>query len=318
MKNNFHPLLEGAYEFHVHSYPSIFSRKQRDWELLEDAKKAKMGGFVLKSHESSTVERAYLLREKEPSVNVFGGIVLNQHVGGLNPYVVEASLIMGGKVVWFPTISARQHQDYFKNKATQLFNGSPLLSQSVVSIEKEGRLLPEVEEILRLIKEYDAVLATGHLSLKEQHAVVEAAKKAGVEKIVIQHADMGISKIPLSDQQFFASQGCMIEKCLLACSNDFQDLTIEDMKRTIDTIGFESCILVTDFGQPHNEAPVYGLNTFVEKLLLEGMKENQVTRMLQVNPKSLLGLRSSRWLLNPSHLSLLKKESPSIVSRRVK
>ncbi|MGY3717956.1 DUF6282 family protein [Sutcliffiella cohnii] len=290
MKNQFHPLLEGAYEFHVHSAPSIFNRKQTDWELIEDAKLAKMGGLVLKSHETSTAERAFLLKEKEPALNVFGGIVLNQHVGGLNPYAVETSLKMGGKVVWFPTLSAGQHQQYFKKKKTKLFNGNPLLSESTVSIEEEGRLIEEVEIIFRLIREHDAVLATGHLSLKEQHAIVSAAIEAGVEKIVIQHADMGISKIPLEDQLFFASQGCIIEKCYLACSSDFNDLTVEEMAKTIEVIGHESCILVTDYGQPHHEAPVYALNSFVEKLLEHGVKEEEIVKMLQGNPKTLLGV----------------------------
>jgi hypothetical protein len=290
MKHQFHPLLEGAYEFHVHSSPSIFKRKQTDWELLEDAKAAKMGGIVLKSHESSTVERAFLLKEKEPSINTFGGIVLNQHVGGLNPYAVETALKMGGKVVWFPTLSAGQHQQYFKRKNTKLFNGNPLLSELTVSVEEDGQLIDEVEDIFRLIKDYDAVLATGHLSLKEQHSIVQAAKEAGVEKIIIQHADMGISKIPLEDQQYFASQGCMIEKCFLACSSDFHDLTVEEMAKTIEVIGQESCILVTDYGQPHHEAPVYAMNRFIEELLLHGVKEEQVRKMVQDNPRSLLGV----------------------------
>lgn len=291
MKNPFHPLLEGAYEFHVHSAPSIFNRKQTDWELAEDAKAANMGGLVLKSHESSTAERAFLINEKETSLQVFGGIVLNQHVGGLNPYAVETALKLGGKVVWFPTISAGQHQQYFKKKDTKLFNGNPLLSESTISIEENGQLIDEVKDIFRLIKEHDAVLATGHLSLEEQHKIVRAAKEAGVEKILIQHADMGISRIPLEDQQYFASQGCIIEKCFLACSSDFHDITVEEMAKTIELIGHESCILVTDYGQPHHEAPVYALSRFVEELLSHGIAEDQAVRMLQDNPKFLLGIQ---------------------------
>ena len=291
MKKRFHPLLDGAYELHVHSSPSIFERKQTDWELAKDAKIAKMGGFVLKSHESSTVERAFLLNEKEPSTKVFGGIVLNQHVGGLNPYAVETALKMGGKVVWFPTLSAAQHQQYFKEKNTKLFNGNPLLSEATVSIEKDGILAEEVNVIFQLIKEYDAVLATGHLSLKEQHTIVSSAKKAGVEKIIIQHADMGISKIPLADQQYFASQGCSIEQSYLSCSSDFNDLNIEEMVKTIEVIGHESCLLVTDYGQPHHEPPIHGLSHFVEELILEGIREKQIIRMLHDNPKMLLGVK---------------------------
>lgn len=290
MNKTFHPLLEGAFDFHVHSSPSIFKRKQNDWELIEDAKLAKMQGLVLKSHESSTVERAYLLSMKEPSMQIYGGIVLNQHVGGLNPYTVETALEMGGKVVWFPTISSEQHQRYFNKKDTKLFNGDPLVSEQTVTILRDGKVTDHVQEILYLIRDYEAVLATGHLSLEEQHQVVKTAKEIGVEKIVIQHADMGISKIPLQDQQYFASLGCIIEKCFLACSSDFHDLTVKEMGKTMDLIGHNSCIIVTDYGQPHHEAPVYAMNRFIEELLLNGVTEKQVIQMVQKNPRSLLGV----------------------------
>ncbi len=290
MNNPFHPLLKGAYDFHIHSAPSIFERKQNDWEVVDDAIKAKMGGLVLKSHESSTVERAYLLREKELSLNVFGGIVLNSYVGGLNPYAVEAALKMGGKVVWFPTLSSIQHQHYFEGKNTKLYSGNTGQTNATVEIEENGKLKDDVNHILFLIKEYDAVLATGHLSLKDTYKLVEAANHIGVRKIIIQHADMGIAKIPLKDQKYFASKGCMIEKCFLACSPDFKDLTVAEMAKTIDEVGYHSCILVTDYGQLHNEPPIYALNRFINELLIHGVSEDKIIRMVKENPKQLLNI----------------------------
>ncbi len=286
----FHPLLEGSFDFHVHSSPSIFERKQNDWEVIADAIEAQMGGLVLKSHESSTVERAYLINEVKTSIQVFGGIVLNNHVGGLNPYAVETALKMGGKIVWFPTISTRQHHHYFSNKHTKLFNGDPNAVNSTINIQQNGKLTNEAIEILYQIKEFDAVLATGHLSLEETHILIKYALDIGVEKILIQHADMGISKIPMEDQLYFASKGCIIEKCYLACSSDFHDLSIDDMANTINKIGYKNCILVTDYGQPHNEPPVHAFNRFVEELLSAGINEQQLTWMIKNNPKSLLGL----------------------------
>lgn len=292
MKSQFNPIIKGGYDFHIHTAPSIFTRKQTDWELLEDAILAEMGGFVLKSHESSTVERAFLLRDKAPNMNVFGGIVLNQQVGGINPYAVEAALKMGGKVVWCPTISAAQHQLYFSHKSTKLFNGNPLLSASIVSTQKEGCLVSEMYDIFSLIKEYDTVLATGHLSLQEQHYIVDEAMKFGLKKILIQHADMGISKIPIEDQLYFAAKGCLLEKCYLACSSDFNDLTVAEMAQTIKRVGYECCILVTDFGQPHNAPPVLAFNQFIEALLLEGISEVQIRKMIVDNPELLLGVEN--------------------------
>lgn len=281
-------LLQGAYDVHIHSNPSIYDRRQTDWELLDDAIKAQMGGIVLKSHESSTVERAFLLNEKnESEVKVYGGIVLNQYVGGINPWAVDAALQMGGKFVWFPTISTDQHLRYFKERETKLFNGNPTNS-TTVSITENGKITNDVIEVLHLIKEHGAVLATGHLSLNDQHLLVNTAIEVGVKKILIQHADMGISKIPLKDQKEFATLGCMIEKCYLACTSDFNDLTVKEMVGTIEDIGADSCIVGTDFGQLHNIPAIQGLNTFVTKLVENGLPETAVEKIVKNNAQSFL------------------------------
>ncbi|MGW9018920.1 DUF6282 family protein [Priestia megaterium] len=291
VQKKFHPLLKGAIDFHVHSAPSIFERKQTDWQLANEAIEAQMGGLVLKSHETSTAERAFLINEKVKNMHVFGGIVLNKHIGGWNPLAVDTTLKLGGRVVWFPTLSSPQHMSYFANKKTALFNGNPLLNEKGLTLRNlHNEVYPEVMEILHLIKDYDAVLATGHLSLDEQHDLVTLAKEVGIQKIVIQHADMGISKIPLADQKYFVEKGCTIEKCYLACSNDFHDLTVEDMAQTIHELGADNCILVTDFGQPHNDTPVTAMSKFVEQLVTVNITEEQINKMLKVNPRTLLGV----------------------------
>lgn len=290
-QKKFHPLLKGAIDFHVHSAPSIFERKQTDWELIDEAIEAQMGGLVLKSHETSTVERAFLINEKVKNAHVFGGIVLNKHIGGWNPLAVDTALKLGGRVVWFPTLSSPQHMSYFSNKKTALFNGNPLLNEKGLTLRDHyNEVYPEVIEILNLIKNYDAVLATGHLSLEEQHDLVALAKEVGIHKIVIQHADMGIAKIPLADQKYFVEKGCIIEKCYLACSNDFHDLTVEDMAQTINELGADNCILVTDFGQPHHDTPVTAMSHFVEQLVTANITEEQINKMLKINPRILLGV----------------------------
>lgn len=54
---------------------------------------------------------------------------------------------------------------------------------------ERGFLLPELREICKLIKEYDAVLATGHISPQESRSVVDSARIIGVRKIVITHPE---------------------------------------------------------------------------------------------------------------------------------
>ncbi|MFC0525858.1 DUF6282 family protein [Pontibacillus salicampi] len=288
----YHPLLKGAYELHVHSSPSAFPRKQTDWELVEEARKAGMKGLVMKAHEGATFDRAALIREKIPDMHVYGGLVCNLFTGGLSSHAVDMALRMGAKMIWMPTISAHQHAKYFaEHRQERFFNSETTLddSQSNLTIlTKDHQVKDEVKRILYLIASYDAILATGHLSPYEVDILVEEARSIGVEKILIQHADLGIARIPMDLQRKLVNQGCYIEKCYLACGNDFNNITIPQMAESIQSLGADSCILVTDYGQPHNPTPVQGLNQFIKELLEEGMEEDIVRTMITTNPESLL------------------------------
>ncbi|KEF40001.1 hypothetical protein M670_00011 [Schinkia azotoformans MEV2011] len=288
----FHPLLEGAIELHVHSAPSLFPRKQTDWELIEDIKEAKMSGVVLKAHEAQTVDRAALIREKEPQLRVYGGIVCNHFTGGLSPATVDTAIRLGAKIIWMPTFSAEEHQRYFGKKKTKFFNSKKSLKHSYgLEIWDENRsILPEVHEILDLIAEANIILATGHLAAEEVDVLVDAAIEHKVEKILIQHTDLGIARIPHELEKKFVKKGCILEKCYLACSDDFNDIRTEEMAETIKILGADSCVMVTDYGQSHNIPPVRALSRFVDDMLQAGLSDKEITKMIVSNPKQLLGL----------------------------
>lgn len=95
--------LKGAIDIHVHSSPSIFPRSVNDLELAEQAKQAGMRAIVLKAHEESTVSRAKLVSKVVEGIEVYGSLVLNEYVGGLNPYAVDMAIQQGAKLIWMPT-----------------------------------------------------------------------------------------------------------------------------------------------------------------------------------------------------------------------
>lgn len=59
-------------------------------------------------------------------------------------------------------------------------------------------------------------LVTGYLSVKEVYILVKEAKMYGVNKILIQYADLSIVRISLDIQKDLVCQGVVIEKCYLA------------------------------------------------------------------------------------------------------
>jgi Family of unknown function (DUF6282) len=291
--SRFHPLLEGAVELHVHSAPSLFPRKQTDWELIEDVKEAKMAGVVLKAHEAQTVDRASLIREKYPHLHVYGGIVCNYFTGGLSPYSVDCAIRLGAKIVWMPTLSAEEHRRFFGKKNTRILKSKSPFMHPVKGLEiwdYNKNILPEVHEILDLIANANVILATGHLASKEVMTLVDAAKEHKVEKILIQHTDLGIARVPFELEKELVKKGCILEKCYLACSDDFQDMTVEEMARSIKVLGANSCVMVTDYGQRHNLPPIEAFSKFIEEMLGCGITEKEIERMIVYNPKQLLGI----------------------------
>jgi len=144
--------LEGAVDLHVHSAPDVDLRRFDDIELAREAARAGMGAILIKCHQNSTVERAFLVSKIVPEIQIFGGLVLNETVGGLNPAAVRVALALGAKQIWMPTRSARNHRRR---------HGQP---GGISVLDASGGLLPAVAEILESVAESNCILGTGHLS----------------------------------------------------------------------------------------------------------------------------------------------------------
>jgi hypothetical protein len=203
-------LLHGAIDCHVHSFPDVIPRKLDDVELVEQARAAGMRALMLKCHHGCTCERAYLLNRFFPDFHVFGGIVLNEQAGGLNPHAVEAALKMGAAQVWMPTKSAANHRGHLGERGgLAVLNGT--------------RLRGEVVDIVRLIAAADANLATGHLSPEESRILVEEARALGVRRISVTHPEWGVTAMPVDTQRRLAAHGAVFfERCLVSSLAGFR------------------------------------------------------------------------------------------------
>src|SRR5690625_3924308 len=138
--------LKGAIDLHLHTYPDVFPRLIDDIELAKFAAQSQMRGVVIKSHIESSVSRAYLAEQVVPEVNVFGGVVLNTYVGGINPAAVDTCLRLGGKIVWMPTIDSAYHA--LKHGGTGRYDtqeGGRVFSDGISVIDDNDRLLRSEE-----------------------------------------------------------------------------------------------------------------------------------------------------------------------------
>ena len=94
--------MEGACDLHIHTSPDIFERIADDVRTAEACRDAGMKAIVFKCHADTTMTRAWHTERQVPGIRVFGGIVLNLNVGGINPAAVDVALKLGA-VEWAAT-----------------------------------------------------------------------------------------------------------------------------------------------------------------------------------------------------------------------
>jgi hypothetical protein len=275
------PPLSGVIDIHVHSGPDSVARSIDAIDLARLAKERGMRALVLKNHYESTAALAYVVRKEVPGIEVFGGIDLNRSVGGINPAAIERMVLMKGgwgRVVWMPTFDAENQVRYSKE------------NRPFIAVAKDGRLLPEVQEVIGLIAKNRLVLETGHSSAEEGLMLVREGHKQGVEHMVVTHAMKAPIRMTIPQMQEAAAGGAYIEidyGGLLGRSPEFRAV---DYARTIREVGARYCILSSDLGQPGNPLHPDGLAAFYDALRKEGIAQADIDLMSETNPARMLGL----------------------------
>lgn len=283
-KDKAYSLLENGFDLHVHTSPSLYERRMDDFDLLIELDRAKMDGAVIKSHYTETASRAQIANKYgKAKAKLFGAITLNHNTGGLNPYALEIALKLGIKTVWFPTFHSKNGLDYL----TKVSQKPPVVGPPITVFDENDRLLPNVYTIIDLIKQYNIILQTGHLSPREAYVLSTVALDRGV-KVVITHADGLSTWVPKNIQIELAKKGAFIDK---SWNNLWHGhITPEEMAQSIKEISPKQCIMTSDRGQKTRESMTEGLCKFVSALLENGITESEIHMMLHENPKYLLGL----------------------------
>lgn len=278
-------VMQGIIDMHIHAAPDVRARKLDDLELMEASVQRGVRAIVLKSHNVPTADRAYLVNrvaaEKYPDVKftAFGGLCLNHPVGGLNPDAVETSLKLGAKVIWLPTNTAENH--YRKNGKDP--------SKGVV-VTRDGKAVDELQDIFALVKQYNAVLATGHIGAEECFPVVEAARAAGVEKIVITHPEFwAVGMTPEQQADIVRKYDVLLESVYAQPVNGSYKINIPDNIAAMKAIGPEHFVISTDSGQTVNPYWYESYTTYF-KAVSEVFTSEQVCKMTHDNPAWLLDI----------------------------
>ena len=236
--------LEDAIDLHVHSAPDVDVRRFNDLDLAREASGAGMGAILIKSHQNSTVERAWLVSKVVTGIQVFGGLVLNETVGGLNVSAVKLALAMGAKEIWMPTRSALNHR---------LYHGE---TGGITVLDANGSLVPAALAILEAVAQTDCILSTGHLSPREAVVLIHQARQCGVKKVLVTHPEWAPTFYPFEQQKELAQLGNVwFERCFVSTTHLCGSVPFQMIEQAIIEAGVETTMLSTDLGQPQTPPP---------------------------------------------------------------
>ena len=288
-------LLQGAIDPHVHSGPSIAPRGVDHLELLEAYSAAGVAAVVTKDHDYSGVMTAALISKHHPELRtkILSSIVLNNVVGGFNPYAVEHTAAMGGKVVWMPTLAAENHLRWEKT-SNWVHPASTQKMRPAVGIpvlDNNRAVRDDVKEVLDIIARNDMVLASGHLHVSETWLVFEEARRRGVTRLVLTHPE-DIIDASMNDVKGMAAMGAFVEHslCMFVEGSKFKTGSAEDLRQHIDAAGVDQTVLCSDLGQTGTISPLEGLRRGIRLCIDLGYDDMQIRKMVSSNAARMLGL----------------------------
>lgn len=284
-------LLVGAVDLHTHPAPSPFPRRMTILEAAADAAANGFRAVVAKSHHHSMQPDILALGPvglDMLDIDVFGGVALNSYTGGINPFSVELALSLGGRIVWFPTLSSTAHVSH--NAGGGAFPSATIRLRDPLPVsifDDRGVLTSNTYEVLDLIAEHDAILNCGHLPAEQIDALIPAARVRGVQRIIVSHPHF-IVDASAEQTRLWADQGAYIEHCLpfLVTGERSGDLGV--FEPYLDAVGIERTIFSSDLGQPGNPLPLTAYRVLVRALLDAGYSGNDIARMIATNPGVLL------------------------------
>jgi len=279
----------GAVDLHVHSGPDAIDRIGTSIDIARVGAELGMRAIVLKDHLFPSYTKAVLTDQAVEGIRVFGGITMNSTSGGISPRSVSAALAGGARVVMFPTFDGIRYLEKPDRGAIQIAHSFGFDIEPVFAA-KDGKVLPETEDVLRVVADHPtALLSAGHLGPEEAIPIMKRAEELGIRNKVIEHPN---SSNWWSDDDY--KQLIDAGTSFNMSYNPYQPImgrrNFDELLELIGKVGPENCTLITDGGQPYNPMPAVTLHVMCEMLYFQGMSIEDITTVTKTRPAALLSL----------------------------
>ena len=142
------------------------------------------------------------------------------------------------------------------------------------------------------MKDYDVALGTGHISPSEIFTVVEAARNAGVKKIIVTHPEFHIVGMSLEEEKRIVKDyDVLLEKVYAQpIGGGVYKKNLPDNVAHMKEIGCEHFIVSTDGGQMQNPEWYNTIAEYIDYLYDSGFSQEEIDVMTKKNPGRMLGI----------------------------
>lgn len=300
-------ILKGVIDIHIHGAPlgGWLPGRPTMVETCIEASEAGMKALVFKDHNTMSNNCAIIIQDfldrmaKDKAkagiefkpVEVYGGIVLNETVGGMNLKAVKTCLGYGKcKEVWLPSLDAKHQKQAMGAKGG-------------ISVADGKELTQEMKDILDLMAQYNknskgerVSLSTCHVSNEEKVAVLKYVKKKKMDiDVLLDHVTQEMTILNPAEAKEMIDLGGYLEFAECSCvpwagMQDWIiafDYSFALIKELLKEKGPRQLVLITDAGQPGNN-PVPGWKMFIKTLLAQGVSEADINIMAKEVPAKII------------------------------
>lgn len=289
-------LLHGAIDSHVHCAPHINARTVTVFDAVREAADAGLVGLGIMDVFANTSGLAALAMKElgHLGVDVFGGIILEPYVGGVDPRVVENALKMGyGPGTGARFVSLPCHHTKF----VAMSERRPADYVAACFDWPENKPLSDtLKAIFERIAAAGAVFNTGHVTGNEAVRLVEAARRHGIERILCP-----ASYFTLDEGKAAADAGAFLEFSFFVLSHAtaigqtmidgerhrFPPVSLESAVEKIKAVGPDKCVLSSDSGSYVLPPPVEAFRELIVMVQSAGFSDQDMRQMIAANPAHL-------------------------------
>lgn len=292
-------LLVGAVDSHVHCCPHINTRTITLFDAVRAASDAGLRGMGLMDVFANTSGLAALanLELGDLGVEVFGGVILEPHVGGVCARTVQTALKMGyglGTGARFISLPCHTTAHMARSEGR-----SPTYIESCLTIPETGPLPDPLPEILDLCIAADVVFNLGHLSGPELVRMAQQAQARGCNRMLVP-----AGYLTQDEAQEVVATGAVLEYSFFVLSHatdvpqtmidaEFHQFRRADFATCLDVVKTTDpgqVILSSDSGAFVLPPPVEAFRTFLSMFTACGVPDMTLRQMISDTPARLFGL----------------------------